>query len=65
MDRNKYEYMGFWMKYALIKISGISKITPVMVKTWTMPVLFCLSILQQTALLMNKSRLRLYFYTLL
>ena len=51
-------------KYALVKSFGVSKITPVRSKNWTITVSVFLSTLQQTALLLKKFRLRLYCYTL-
>jgi len=51
-------------KYALVKSFGVSKITPVRSKNWTITVSVFLSTLQQTALLLKKFRLRLHCYTL-
>ena len=47
-----------------MKSSGVSKITPVRSKNWTITVSAFLSNLQQTALLLKKFRLRLHCYTL-
>jgi len=64
MNRGKYAYMGLWVKYALVKSSGVSKITPVQSKNRIITVSVFLSTLQLTALLLKKFRLRLHRYTL-
>jgi len=56
--------MGLWVKYALVKSSSVSKITPVRSKNWRITVSVYLSSLQLTALLLKKIRLRLHCYTL-
>ena len=54
MNRGTYAYVGLWVKYALVKSSGVSKITPVGKKTennrFRVPIP-----LQLTALLLQKN----------
>ena len=64
MNRGKYAYVGSWVKCALVKSSGVSKITLVRSKKQRITVSVFLSTLQLTALLLGKIRLRLHCYTL-
>jgi len=64
INRGKYAYMGLWVKYALVKSCGVSKITPVRSKNRRITISMFLSTLQLTALLLKKFCLRLHCYTL-
>ena len=64
MNRGKYAYRGLWVKYASVKSSGVSKITPVRSKNLRIIVSVFLSTLQLTTLLLEKFRLRLQCHTL-
>jgi len=64
MNRDKYAYVGWWVKYALEKNSCVSEIPSMQQKKRRMPVSVFLHTLQLTALLSKSLRLRLHCYSL-
>ena len=64
LTRDKYIYMGLFVKYALRKNCCVSKILPGQQKNLRITVVVLLSTLQQTALLLEKFCLCLHCYTL-
>ena len=64
MHRDKYAYIGLWVKYALGKSSCVLWISPVATKKQRITVSVFLSTLQQTALFFKSVLLGLQCYTL-
>jgi len=65
MNRGKYAYMSFFVRYGLGKSFYVFKIPPVQAENKMITVSVFLSTLQLTALLLKSFRLRLHCYTLL